>query len=212
MQNQKIYTKDAAKVMFLAQEEAQRKQSPLISEDHLLVGILRQETGIAAEVLKAQKKGLDELRTLMPKGVEFRFLVTLKKSELVHFTVGAQEVIDRAQEEASEYGHLLVDTEHIMLAMLHYSLDGSISSQVLKGVGLDFSSAKRKVIQLMAAKTRTGGFDSKTYKQVIGSIPTVREFGLDLSREAMKGMMDPVVGRSKEIARVTQIVGRRTKK
>ena len=203
------FTKEAAQAIFLSQKEAKRKDSQVIAEQHLLVGLIEQETGIAAQVLRMQKLDLKTMRNHSDQCGSYR---CKDISKTVIFGAGTQQVMDRAEKEASDYGHLLIDTEHILLAVMHPSIRGCTSSIILRKMErLDFSLAKQNVIQLMADKTRAEGLDSKTYERVLRLIPTVREFGLDLSREAMKGKMDPVIGRSKEINRVTQVVGRRSK-
>ena len=203
------FTKKAAQAIFLSQKEAKRKDSQVIAEQHLLVGLIEQETGIAAQVLQMQKLDLKTMRNHSDHCGSYR---CKNISETVIFGAGTQQVMDRAEKEASDYGHLLIDTEHILLAVMHPSIRGCTSSIILhKMERLNFSLAKQNVIQLMADKTHAKGLNSKTYERALRLIPTVRKFSLDLSQEAMKGKMDPVIGRSKEINRVTQVVGRRSK-
>ena len=122
------FTKKAAQAIFLSQKEAKRKDSQVIAEQHLLVGLIEQETGIAAQVLQMQNVDLTTMRNHSDQCGSYR---CKNISKTVIFGAGTQQVMDRAEKEASDYGHLLIDTEHILLAVMHPSIRGCTSSIIL---------------------------------------------------------------------------------
>ena len=198
------FTERARKVILLAKEEAKRFNHDYIGTEHILLGLIREGEGVAAAVL--QKLGLSPEKIRL----EVEKLVQSGPSTMVSgdipFTPKAKKVIELAMEEARSLGHNYIGTEHLLLGLIREG--EGVASQVLMNLGLDLNRVRSEVITLLGssspAPTGTGsGARTKT--------PALDAFGRDLTQLAREGKLDPVIGRSEEIERVIQILGRRTK-
>jgi ATP-dependent Clp protease ATP-binding subunit ClpC len=195
------FTERAQRVLVLAQEEARRLNSNFIGTEHLLLGLVREGSGIAARAL--QNMGIDlskvrqEVEKIIGKGD--------KPSHAISYTPRAKRVIELAIEEGQNLGHNYVGTEHILLGLLREG--EGIAAQVLSNLGIDVKNARKEVIQLLGGSGGSEGRAQKTSPQT----PTVDAFGRDLTKLSREGKLDPVIGRDREIERVIQILSRRTK-
>ncbi len=198
------FTGRAQQVLVLAQEEAKRLSHDFIGTEHLLLGLVREGSGIAARAL--QNMGVDlgkvrqEVERLIPKGDRV-------VSQGISYTPRAKRVVELAIEEGQNLGHNYVGTEHLLLGLLREG--EGIAAQVLSNLGIDLKRTRKEVIQLLGGEEGAGRAtgDGKAGPQT----PTVDAFGRDLTRLAREGKLDPVIGREKEIERVIQILSRRTK-
>jgi ATP-dependent Clp protease ATP-binding subunit ClpC len=199
------FTERAQQVLVLAQEEAKRLNYNFIGTEHLLLGLVREGSGIAARALQNMDVDLNRVRQeveqITPKGDKGI------SQQGISYTPRAKRVVELAIEESQNLGHNYVGTEHIMLGLLREG--EGVAAQVLANMGIDLKRARKEVIQLLGGEEGTArpGGEEKNSPQT----PTVDTFGRDLTKLAREGKLDPVIGRDKEIERVIQVLSRRTK-
>ncbi len=197
------FTERAQQVLVLAQEEAKRLNHNFIGTEHILLGLVREGSGIAARSLQnlgiQLPKVRSEVERIIGKGEKVQ-------SQGISYTPRAKKVIELAIEEGQNLGHNYVGTEHLLLGLLREG--EGIAAQVLTNLGIDLKKARREVIQLLGGEAQlSSGQSTKSAPQT----PTVDTFGRDLTKLAREGKLDPVIGRETEIERVIQILSRRTK-
>ena len=198
------FTERAQQVLVLAQEEAKRLSHNFIGTEHLLLGLVREGSGIAARALQNMNVDLNRVRSEVER-------IAPKSDKLLHkgvtYTPRAKRVVELSIEESQNLGHNYVGTEHILLGLLREG--EGIAAQVLANLGIDLKRARKEVIGLLGGTAGEGhpGGEEKSGPQT----PTVDTFGRDLTRLAREGKLDPVIGRDKEIERVIQVLSRRTK-
>jgi len=196
------FTERAQQVLVLAQEEAKRLNHNFIGTEHILLGLVREGSGIAARALQNLGVELSRVRSEVEKIAGKGEKIQVQG---ISYTPRAKKVIELAIEEGQNLGHNYVGTEHLLLGLLREG--EGIAAQVLSNLGIDLKKARREVIQLLGGEVQLGGGQGKNVPQT----PTVDAFGRDLTKMAREGKLDPVIGREKEIERVVQILSRRTK-
>jgi ATP-dependent Clp protease ATP-binding subunit ClpC len=202
------FTEKAIKVIMLAQEESRRLNHNFVGTEQILLGIMGEGSGIAAKVLKAQGATLQKMRIevdrLVGRGSGF-------VSVEIPFTPRSKRVLDMAVEEAKQLGHDYVGTEHLLLGLTQDSQ--GVAAQVLANLGLDSGAIRTQVLKIIAESTTVtaGGRQNPGRNQPSQKTSTLDNFGTDLTKIAAEGSLDPVIGRQKEVERVIQILGRRTK-
>ena len=220
-------TDRARKVMALANQEAQRFNHEYIGTEHILLGLVKEGSGVGANVLK--NLGIDlrkvrlEVEKLVKSGPE---MVTMGK---LPQTPRAKKVIEYAIEEARNLNHNYVGTEHLLLGLLREH-DG-VAAQVLMNLGLKLEEVREEVLNLLGAGVESeeappqpepqeppqmggppsGGDAAGRTRGAKSKTPALDSFGRDLTELARSGELDPVIGRMNEIERVVQILCRRTK-
>ena len=198
------FTERAQQVLVLAQEEAKRLGHNFIGTEHLLLGLVREGSGIAARALQNMTVDLNRVRSEVER-------IAPKGEKLFHkgvsYTPRAKRVVELSIEESQNLGHSYVGTEHLLLGLLREG--EGIAAQVLTNLGTDLKGARKEVIQLLGGAE--GGAHPEGEEKGDPQTPTVDTFGRDLTRLAGEGKLDPVVGRDKEIERVVQVLSRRTK-
>ena len=210
------FTDRARKVMALANQEAQRFNHEYIGTEHILLGLVKEGSGVGANVLKNLSVDLRKVRLevekLVKSGPE---MVTMGK---LPQTPRAKKVIEFAIEEARNLNHNYVGTEHLLLGLLREH-DG-VAAQVLMNLGLKLEEVREEVLNLLGAgvdsdegegATAGGGAGSEARRGKSSKTPALDSFGRDLTELAREGQLDPVIGRAEEIERVLQILCRRTK-
>lgn len=200
------FTEKAIKVIMLAQEEARRLGHNFVGTEQILLGLIGEGTGIAAKTLKSMGVNLKDARVEVEKiiGRGSGFVAVE-----IPFTPRAKRVLELSWDEARQLGHNYIGTEHLLLGLIREG--EGVAARVLENLGVDLTKVRSHVIRLLGesgaatagATTSAGTGRSKT--------PTLDEFGVNLTQSAAEGRLDPVVGREKEIERVIQILGRRTK-
>ncbi len=195
------FSERARKVLTLAQEEAQHLNHNYIGTEHILLGLVREEDGIAAKVLANMGVGLKKVRA----SVEF-IIGRGEKSSAgeTGLTPRARRVIELAIDEARYLGHNYIGTEHLLLGLLREG--EGIAAGVLDSFGITLEKGReeaKRVLSQGAPRAKTARAASKT--------PALDQLGIDLTEAARAGKLDPVIGRNKEIERVIQILSRRTK-
>ncbi len=197
------FTEKAIKVIMLAQEEARRLGHNFVGTEQILLGLIGEGTGVAAKVLKSMGVNLKDARIEVEKiiGRGSGFVAVE-----IPFTPRAKRVLELSLEEARQLGHNYIGTEHLLLGLIREG--EGVAARVLENLGVDLSKVRTQVIRMLgetAEVSGSGGSASRT------KTPTLDEFGANLTQMAADGKLDPVVGRQKEIERVIQILGRRTK-
>ena len=196
------FTEKAIKVIMLAQEEARRLGHNFVGPEQILLGLIGEGTGIAAKVLKSMGVNLKDARVEVEKiiGRGSGFVAVE-----IPFTPRAKRVLELSLEEARQLGHNYIGTEHLLLGLIREG--EGVAARVLENLALDLSKIRTQVIRLLGdtAEVSSGAGQAK------GKTPTLEEFGSNVTLKAAEGKLDPVIGRSKEIERVIQILGRRTK-
>jgi ATP-dependent Clp protease ATP-binding subunit ClpC len=197
------FTEKAIKVIMLAQEEARRLGHNFVGTEQILLGLIGEGTGVAAKVLKSMGVNLKDARVEVEKiiGRGSGFVAVE-----IPFTPRAKRVLELSLEEARQLGHNYIGTEHLLLGLIREG--EGVAARVLENLGVDLSKVRTQVIRMLgetAEVSAGGGSQGRT------KTPTLDEFGANLTQMAMDGKLDPVVGRQKEIERVIQILGRRTK-
>ena len=196
------FTEKAIKVIMLAQEEARRLGHNFVGTEQILLGLIGEGTGVAAKVLKSMGVNLKDARIEVEKiiGRGSGFVAVE-----IPFTPRAKRVLELSLEEARQLGHNYIGTEHLLLGLIREG--EGVAARVLENLGVDLSKVRTQVIRMLGetAEVSSGGSQGRT------KTPTLDEFGSNLTQMAAEGKLDPVVGRQKEIERVIQILGRRTK-
>ncbi|WP_392531726.1 ATP-dependent Clp protease ATP-binding subunit [Nostoc sp. C117] len=196
------FTEKAIKVIMLAQEEARRLGHNFVGTEQILLGLIGEGTGVAAKVLKSMGVNLKDARIEVEKiiGRGSGFVAVE-----IPFTPRAKRVLELSLEEARQLGHNYIGTEHLLLGLIREG--EGVAARVLENLGVDLSKVRTQVIRMLGetAEVSPGGSSGRT------KTPTLDEFGSNLTQMATDNKLDPVVGRAKEIERVIQILGRRTK-
>ncbi len=197
------FTEKAIKVIMLAQEEARRLGHNFVGTEQILLGLIGEGTGVAAKVLKSMGVNLKDARVEVEKiiGRGSGFVAVE-----IPFTPRAKRVLELSLEEARQLGHNYIGTEHLLLGLIREG--EGVAARVLENLGVDLAKVRTQVIRMLGetAEVSSGGGSKGSTKT-----PTLDEFGSNLTQQAADGKLDPVVGRQKEIERVIQILGRRTK-
>jgi ATP-dependent Clp protease ATP-binding subunit ClpC len=199
------FTEKARRVVIYAQEEARMLNQNYIGTEHLLLGLIREQDGIAAKALESLNIALDDVHTqveeLIGRG-------TYVPNGHIPFTPRAKKVLELSLREALQLGHNYIGTEHILLGLIREG--EGVAAQVLLNLGADLEKVRSAVIQLLSGYNgRTGEPGTEEHGGTANQL--LDEFGRNLTRQAREGKLDPVVGREQEIERVMQILSRRTK-
>jgi len=199
--------------MALANQEAQRFNHEYIGTEHILLGLVKEGSGVGATVLKNLDVDIKKLRLEIEKLVKSGpDMVTMGK---LPQTPRAKKVIEYAIEEARSLNHNYVGTEHILLGLLREN-DG-IAAQVLMNLGLKLEDVRQEVLNLLGAGVEDAPGDlglkmgPATGRKPKSKTPALDSFGRDVTQLAANGELDPVIGRKREIERLIQILCRRTK-
>src|SRR2546421_390784 len=208
------FTDRARKVMQLANQEAQRFNHEYIGTEHILLGLVKEGSGVAANVLKNLDIDLRRIRLEVEKIVQAGpDMVTMGK---LPQTPRAKKVIEYSIEEARNLNHNYVGTEHLLLGLLREQ--EGVAAQVLMNLGLKLEDVREEVLNLLGHNMESGesggeggGGGERSAKQGKSKTPALDSFGRDLTELARQGKLDPVIGRQNEIERVIQVLSRRTK-
>ncbi len=218
------FTDRARKVINLARQEAERLGHEFIGTEHILLGLVKEGSGVAANVLENLDVDLEKVRVEVEKYVSGTG-ETMSATSSLPFTPKAKKVLELAMEEARNLEHNYIGTEHLLLGLLREN--EGMAAQVLLNLGIRLEDVRAEVMELLGA-------DNMNDSQASGSMgtpegmgstpggaagaqasesatPALDSFGRDLTQLAREGKLDPVIGRDKEIKRVLQILARRTK-
>ena len=207
------FTDRARKVMALARKEAQRFSHDFIGTEHILLGLVQEGSGVAAQVLKNLDVDSGKIRAEIERQVQ-------SGHSIVHmgqlpFTPRAKKVLELCQEAAKELGHGYIGTEHLLLGLIRE--EQGVAATVLKDLGLQLEDVRTEVLEILGADPSDVEIDVEPESKPLGQksrnskTPALDSFGRDLTEMAKAGSLDPVIGRFDEIERVMQVLVRRTK-
>ena len=197
------FTERAKKVLVYAQDEATRFNHNYIGTEHLLLGLVREGEGIAAQVLMNLGVELNKVRSAV------EFIIGRGERMVVgeiSLTPRAKRVIELSIEEARRLGHNYIGTEHLLLGLVREG--EGIAAGVLESLGVNLEKVRAQVVQVVSQGQ--GEQPAETQKRSTKT-PVVDQMGIDLTAAARASKLDPVIGRQEEVERVIQILSRRTK-
>jgi ATP-dependent Clp protease ATP-binding subunit ClpC len=199
------YSERAQRVIVLAQEEARRLNYNYVGTEHLLLGLIREGSGIAAKALQNLGIDLDQVRAEVEKIIGRG---NGPVSGEIGYTPRAKKVVmELAIDEARQLGHSYVGTEHILLGLIREG--EGVAARVLENMGADLERVRKEVIKLLGSPVQQQA--PPRGRRTKSNTPVLDNFGRDLTGLAEESKLDPVIGREKEIQRVIQILSRRTK-
>jgi ATP-dependent Clp protease ATP-binding subunit ClpC len=210
------FTDRARRVVVLAQEEARLLNHNYIGTEHILLGLIHEGEGVAAKALESLGISLEAVRSQVE---EIIGQGGSSPSGHIPFTPRAKKVLELSLREALQLGHNYIGTEHILLGLIREG--EGVAAQVLVKLGADLSRVRQQVIQLLSGYSGGTPSEGTTGKQGAsasggsGENPSgslvLDQFGRNLTQSAREKKLDPVIGRSREIERVMQVLSRRTK-
>jgi ATP-dependent Clp protease ATP-binding subunit ClpC len=200
------FTERARQVVVLAQDEARALKHNYIGTEHILLGLLREEEGLAARVLESLDITVEEVRAQVARIVGQGDEVTTGQ---IPFTPRAKKVLELALREALSLGHNYIGTEHILLGLVREN--EGVAARILLDFDADAEKIRNEIIRMLSGPGRRqqggGGAPGEKSK----SSKLLDQFGRNFTKQAAEGKLDPVVGRQTEIERIMQILVRRTK-
>src|SRR3990172_3390036 len=210
------FTQRARRVLSLAHQEAERMRHNYIGTEHLLLGLIREEGGVAGRVLRELGLEADRVQEIIERLTgpgQYR-------GGKLDLSPGTQQVLEFAVDEARRMGHHYIGTEHLLLGMVR--LNEGVAMDVLRKLGVSAEQIRRqtrRVLQESSSSQRTGATSgatpekrqSRQEQQAKPKTPMVDQLATDLTALAEEDKLDPVIGRQMEIERVIQILARRTK-
>ena len=209
------FTERARQVVVLAQDEARALKHNYIGTEHILLGLLREEEGLAARVLDSLEITVEEVRAQVARIVGQGDEVTTGQ---IPFTPRAKKVLELALREALSLGHNYIGTEHILLGLVREN--EGVAARILLDFDADAEKIRNEIIRMLSGPGRRSGSSGGGGSQPAAagaageakkSSKLLDQFGRNLTKLAAEGKLDPVVGRQNEIERVMQILSRRTK-
>ena len=210
MSSMERFTQRARRVLSLAHQEAERMRQNYIGTEHLLLGLIREEGGVAGRVLR--ELGLEPDR--VQEMVERLTGTSNYRGGKLDLSPGTQQVLEHAVDEARRMGHHYIGTEHLLLGLVRYG--EGVAVDVLRRMGVTPDQIRRqtrRVLQESSATRRTTQDKQSPQPQEKQrpKTPLVDQLAVDLTTLAEESKLDPVIGRQMEIERVIQILARRTK-
>jgi len=209
------FTDRARRVVVLAQEEARLLNHSYIGTEHILLGLIHEGEGVAAKALESLNISLEAVRAQVE---EIIGQGGSSPSGHIPFTPRAKKVLELSLREALQLGHNYIGTEHILLGLLREG--EGVATQVLVKLGADLGKVRQQVIQLLSGyqgpgtKNEAPGGTAAGAKEDAGEkggSQILDQFGRNLTQLARDKKLDPVIGRTRELERVMQILSRRTK-
>ena len=218
MSSMERFTQRARRVLSLAHQEAERMRHNSIGTEHLLLGLIREEGGVAGRVLRELGLEASRVQEIIERLVGFGQYRSVK----IDLAPGTQQVLEHAVDEARKMGHHYIGTEHILLGLVRYN--EGVALDVLRKLGVSADQIRRQTRRVLQETSSTSS-SSTPSRQTAGvgesrpgrqdaqrsKTPMVDQLATDLTTKAEEGKLDPVIGRQMEIERVIQILARRTK-
>ncbi len=208
------FTQRARRVLSLAHQEAERMRHNYIGTEHLLLGLIEEDGGVAGRVLR--ELGLEPER--VQEMVERLTGIGQYRGGRLDLSTGTQQVLEFAVEEARRMGHHYIGTEHLLLGLVRHG--EGIAMDVLRKLGITSEQIRRQTHRILQESTATPRSTPSANEQQKGAkqdpqqkpkTPLVDQLATDLTTLAEEGKLDPVIGRQMEIERVIQVLARRTK-
>src|ERR671931_546934 len=200
------FTERARQVVVLAQEEARTLKHNYIGTEHILLGLLREEEGLAARVLESLDITVERVRAQVVRIVGSGEEVT---SGQIPFTPRAKKVLELALREALSLGHNYIGTEHILLGLVREN--EGVAARILLDFDADADKIRNEIIRMLSGPGRRQQGGGAAPGEKAKSSKLLDQFGRNFTKQAGEGKLDPVVGRQTEIERIMQILSRRQK-
>ncbi|MEA4961704.1 MAG: ATP-dependent Clp protease ATP-binding subunit [Lutispora sp.] len=199
------FTERAQRVMVYAQEEAIRLRHDYIGTEHILLGLVREDEGIGAQLIKNRGGDLEELRkrvmAVIGMGQE-------PVTKVIGYTPRTKNILESSLSEARALGHNYVGTEHLLLALLREG--EGVAAQILDSIGITLEDIEDDIIKQLSSEDKPAAKAGASGAKRTNT-PNLQQYGKDLTEAARDGKIDPIIGRDKETERVIQILSRRTK-
>ncbi|HEY3461820.1 MAG TPA: ATP-dependent Clp protease ATP-binding subunit [Gaiellaceae bacterium] len=200
------FTERARQVVVLAQDEARALKHNYIGTEHILLGLLREEEGLAARVLESLDITVEEVRAQVARIVGPGDEVTTGQ---IPFTPRAKKVLELALREALSLGHNYIGTEHILLGLVREN--EGVAARILLDFDADAEKIRNEIIRMLSGPGRRQAGAGGPAGEKSKSSKLLDQFGRNFTKQAQEGKLDPVVGRQTEIERIMQILARRQK-
>jgi len=197
-----MFTDRVKKVLQFAREESSRLGHDYIGTEHLLLGLVKEGQGVAVAVLSNMGIQLDALKKSIEDAVQTSSNAMMLSD--VPFTPMAKQVLEIAAQEAREMNNNYIGTEHLLLALTKNK--NGIAAQILSVFGTDYKAVKEEVMSILS-----GSRSSRPEESEKCNLPFIEHYGRDLTLLAKEGKLDPIIGRDREIERMSQILSRRKK-
>ena len=199
------FTERARKVILLAQEEAQRMGSSRVDTEHLLLGLAREQEGVAAHVLDKMGVTLEKAKAAIEKQIVAS--PPEPPSTEPKLTPRAKRILELSADEARRMKHNYIGTEHLLMGLIREK-DG-VAARVMRSFGLTLEKVRQEVMEYLGPEGKSPEAPQSEASQ---RTPALDAFGRDLTRLALEGAFDAVVGREMEMRRVLEILSRRHKR
>ncbi|WP_277631351.1 ATP-dependent Clp protease ATP-binding subunit [Atopococcus tabaci] len=208
-----LFTEKAKKALIIAQEEAKTFRHRTVGTEHLLLGLVIEEDGIAGKTLRQLSLTQEEVREEIEHFTGYGPGDEIDKNVVLPYSPRVRKVITYATDEARRMQTPLVGTEHLLLGLLRD--EDVLSSKILENLNIDLTKARKMVLKRLGAAANVSS-NAKGRRNVKssakkGGTPTLDSLARDLTESAREGRLDPIVGREKEVRRMIQILSRRTK-
>lgn len=203
-----LFTPSARNALVIAQEQAKRFKHPAVGTEHLLLALAIETNGVARSVLGqfnvTEVDVAEEIEQFTGYGN-----LRLSKNDYLPYSPKASEILVIAQEQAKQLGATKIGTEHLLLALVQK--DNVLSSRILLALDTDIAEVRKVTLRKLGVNPATQNRRNKQRATATEGTPTLDSVARDLTAMASEGKIDPVVGRTKEVRRVVQILSRRTK-
>ncbi len=197
------FTERAQKVILISRQEAAQLNHKNVGTEHLLLGLIKEGKGIAAQILKGMgvdsAKVIEKIEEFIGRGYDSPV------DQEIDLTPRSKRVLELSYLEARRMNHNYVGTEHILLGLIREG--EGIAAKVLRDLNVDLGKAREEIIKTLSSQTSNQGDSAQNKTET----PTLNQYGRDLTQMVREGKLDPVIGRFREIERVIQILSRRTK-
>ncbi|MFD1318929.1 ATP-dependent Clp protease ATP-binding subunit [Loigolactobacillus zhaoyuanensis] len=208
-----LFTPSAKNVLVLAQEQAKYFRHHAVGTEHLLLALVIETDGIAGKTLRQLSITDDDIREEIERFTGYGTSATTQSDTYLPYAPKAKQILSYAGDEAKRMGAMKIGTEHILLGLLRE--DDILAARILTNLGLSLSKTRQMILKkLGVSDTSTKRRNTPRGRQTQGSTegtPTLDSLARDLTQLARENQMDPVVGRSKEVRRLIQVLSRRTK-
>ncbi|MDN6385339.1 MAG: ATP-dependent Clp protease ATP-binding subunit [Alkalibacterium sp.] len=209
-----LFTDKAKKALLISQEEAQSFRHSTVGTEHLLLGLVIENEGIAGITLRELGINEEDVRDEIEHFSIYGSRQFVKKQAILPYSPRARQIIKYATDEARRMKRPLVGTEHLLLGLLRD--ENILSAKILNNLDVNLAKARQLVLKKLGTKMKStrsklNNNRSKGSQDTNGGTPTLDSLARDLTQQAREGRLDPIVGRDKEVKRIIQILSRRTK-
>lgn len=210
-----LFTDKAKKALLIAQEEAKSFRHRTVGTEHLLLGLVIEDEGIAGMTLRELDVTEQDVKEEIEHFASYGTTEPVPKHAILPYSPRARQIIKYATDEARRMKRPLVGTEHLLLGLLRD--EDILSAKILNNLDINLAKARQLVLKKLGAQQKTsrnklnGRRPVKSSQDGNGGTPTLDSLARDLTQQAREDRLDPIVGRNKEVRRIIQILSRRTK-